>query len=509
MIIENIRSKLSTTPVKLFFLITFLSILSFNHAFNFHLFTDDWYQIIGFLYFPDILKIYLQIHPANFFEFKILSPLFQFNPYPWNFIGFLLKVITAFSMWPLMYALTNSKKAASYSCLISAVFVVGVESVIWPSAHSSYIIIPMINLGFYFWIQSGKTQNKVVYLCSLLLFCLSLLAEPGRAFVVGLLIPFWEILSLYQKFSLRNTLISLLRLFLFSIFIVLSGILIQIIFKTASHSGSFLPTILSIKLDNIVASLINPLFGWTLLPREIIYWATIIFLISNSLIFIVFIWKKQSIYKIISFLSIWVLLFYFPNMTQSFAKSGMDMESRYYALSAVGVVGLLAYGFSMIKTKNIKWMLLLFLIFNLYVTNNLLLKYSTFRSIQVHNRVWDKINYDVPKEEINSVFMFTGANFTLRTKLLDYMDTIPFAVKRGIMKKEEFPIMTSDKNLIAKLICEKDVSRHSPFFENITQSEPIPLSHVHAWELKNGELEDRSEQEREGIKKIAKCLQPK
>lgn len=90
--------------------------------------------------------------------------------------------------------------------------------------------------------------------------------------------------------------------------------------------------------------------------------------------------------------------------------------------------------------------------------------------------------------------------------MLDWKDTIPFAVKRGIIKKEEFPIMTSDKQLIARLICERDVSRHSPFGD-IIQKEQIPLSHVHAWELKNGELENRSEQERDGIKKLAKCLQ--
>jgi len=69
--------------------------------------------------------------------------------------------------------------------------------------------------------------------------------------------------------------------------------------------------------------------------------------------------------------------------------------------------------------------------------------------------------------------------------------------------------MISNADLIARLICEKNISRHSPFYEDIIQKEPIPISHIHAWELKNGELEDRSNQEREGIKKLAKCLQTK
>ena len=134
-----------------------------------------------------------------------------------------------------------------------------------------------------------------------------------------------------------------------------------------------------------------------------------------------------------------------------------------------------------------------------------MLKYSTFRSIQAFNKIWDKIDQDVPKGEISSVFMYSGENYLHREYLLDYMDTIPFAIKRGILKKEEFPIMTSDKQLIARLICEKNVSRHSPFGD-IIQKEQIPLSHVHAWELKNGELENRSDQERDGVKRIASCL---
>ena len=67
--------------------------------------------------------------------------------------------------------------------------------------------------------------------------------------------------------------------------------------------------------------------------------------------------------------------------------------------------------------------------------------------------------------------------------------------------------MSSDKNLIARLICEKNVVRHSPFGD-LLQKEPIPISHIYAWELKrNGDLENRSDQERDNIKRIAICLQ--
>lgn len=212
---------------KFIFLIIILSALSFNHAFQFHLFTDDWYQITGTLYYPEILKMYFVLHPANFFEFKLFSPLFQFNPYPWQFLGYLLRILGALSMWPLIIALTNSRKAAFYASLISAVFVVGIESEIWPSGHSSPIIVPLINLGFYFWIKSGESQSKIKFLFSIIFFALSILAEPGRAFIVILLIPIWELLSLYQRISIRKVFITLLRMMLFFFFILPAGILAQ------------------------------------------------------------------------------------------------------------------------------------------------------------------------------------------------------------------------------------------------------------------------------------------
>lgn len=493
---------------KLVFLVVILSALSFNRVFQFHLFIDDWYQIIGILYYPEILKFYLLIHPANFFEFKLFSPFFKFNPYPWQFLGYLLKVVDSLSMWALIVALTNSKRAAFYACLISAVFVVGIESVIWPSGHSSAIIIPLINLGFYFWIKSEENLINKQYFISLVFFASSLLAEPGRAFIVALLVPIWEFLSVYQRFSIKKAVRSLLRIILLFSILGLTALLVQKYFNTVSQAPSLLQVLSSISFNNIVLSLENPLFGWTLLPQQYAFWPTVIFLLTIVLLLILFVLKKQEVYKITFFLCLWIPLFYLSNfLTQSFARSGVAMESRYYAISAVGVVGFLAYGFSFIKSKYINWIIFLFLVFNIFVTNTVLLNISTFRSIQAFNKIWDKIDQDVPKGEIGSIFMYSGVDFTQRTRLLDWMDTIPFAVNRKIIRKEDFPIMTADKDLIARLICEKNVLRHSPFGDLI-QKESIPLSHIHAWELsKNGELVNRSEEEKEGIKQRAKCLQ--
>lgn len=498
-------------PSKLIFLVLILSALSFNHAFNFHLFVDDWYQILASLHYPEIFRrMYLQLHPVSVLEFKLFAPFFQFNPFPWQFLGYLLKVVDSLSMWPLMIALTNSKKAAFYACLIFSVFVVGIESVSWASAHSSAIIIPLISLGFYFWIKSENSKSKKYFSFALALFAMSMLAEPGRAFVIIIICLLWELMSLYQNISLKKTSIFFLRIGFLALLAPLIGLAVYKYFGTTVDLAYTLKQASQVSFNQIFQSLENPLFGWLLLPKEIAFWSTLIFLLATILISIIFIWKRTKMLKIIIFLSLWIPLFYLPNfISQNHAKSGIPMESRYYAISAVGIVGLLAYYFSFFNSKYIKLIIPLFLLFNIYVTNSLLMKNSVYRSTEINNKIWDKIDKDVPQGEKTSIFMYSGEDSTQRSKILDWMDTIPFAVKRGILKKEEYPIMTSDKDLIARLICEKNISRHSPFFEDIVQKEPIPLSHIHAWELKNGELVERSEEERGSVKAKAKCLQTK
>lgn len=510
-IFETIKYLSSNEKAKLISLVVILSAFSFNHAFNFHLYVDDWFQILGALYYPEIIHGagFLGIHPGSVLEITLFAPFFKFNPHPWQLMGYLIKIAQSLSMWPFMIALSKSKRAAFYACLIFAVFVVGIESIIWVSPQASAFNIVLINLGFYFWVKSEGFKSIKYFLFALILFALSILADPGRGFIILPLVLLWEFLSVYQKFSFRRLAFFSLRAVLLLPLIPITTFIFQNYFGVTSNFSQYIKNILLFNFVNLINVLQYPLFGWTLLPRNIVFWATAVSLFILPLLIILFLWKKGETYKIVLFLYIWIFLFYLPNfLTQYFARSGVATESRYYAISSVGVVGLLAYGFSFIQSKYINWILGVFLVFNLYVTNNVLKGYSSFRSIQVHNKIWGKIDQDVPKDEKMSVFMYSGENYLRRERFLDWQDTIPFALKRGIIRKEEFPIMTNDKNLIARLICEKNVPRHSPF-GNLIQKEPIPLSHVHAWELKNegGELENRSEQERDGIKKIAACLQ--
>lgn len=495
------------TLIKFFVLIGILSALSFNHAFSFHLFVDDWYQIFGSLYNPEMLRSYLTIHPVSFLEFKLFAGIFKFNPYYWQFLGYLLKVIDALSMWALMVALTQSKRVAFLACLIFAVFVVGIEAVIWASTHSSAIIIPLVNLGVYFWIKSENHKPNKYFFYSLVLFAVSILAEPGRAFITVFLIAIWELLSIYQKFTAKKTFTSLLKVILLFLFMVPLYFFVKKYFNMTPDLKSILLGLSLISFSNIVLTLEKPLFGWTLFPQQFTFWATNLFLFITALLIMLFIWKKQTIYKITLFLCLWIPLFYLPNfLTQAHSRSGVDMESRYYALSAVGIVGLLSYGFSFIKSKYINKIIFLFLLFNIYVTNNILIQHSTFRSISIHNKLWNKIDEDVPKGEKASVFMFMGDDSSLRAKLLDWNDTIPFSVRRDLIKEEEYPFLTNDKDLIAKLVCEKNVAKRFPVIGDVIQEEPIPLNYFHAWELKNGELINRSEEERNQIRRKAKCL---
>lgn len=328
--------------------------------------------------------------------------------------------------------------------------------------------------------------------------------------MVIILASVWEGLSLYQQINLMKMRVSSLKIYLlFSLAPLINSILKEFVDLNVKPSFIILQ-LFTVFNENQIDLYKNLLFGWTLLSGKIsqrfIELFTIAFFVAFFGCLILFLVKKRSLYKNIIFLSLWTLLFYVVNSTRNHL-GGEFMESRYYTLSTVGLVGLLAYGFSLIRSRYVNVLFALFLIFNLYVTNNILLQTATYRSVQNFNKVWDKIEQDVPKGEIGSIFMITGDEGSNRGRIIDGSGsyTIPFSAKRNIIAREDQPVLTNDEKLIAKLICNKGVVIINPLIGNIYKDQ-MSLSHLHAWEIKNGELENRSGQARESIEKIATCL---
>lgn len=495
-------------------LIIVISFLSFYWAFSYNFLLDDWYQISGALYYPEMLFRYLDIHPISVLEFFSLAGFLKFNPWYWQFWGYLLRIFDSFALTFFVFAVTNSKKAAIYSAFIFVSFVGGIETSTWASAHSSAIVILPICLGFYFWISSEKQKSIKKYFLSVLFFFLSMLAEPGRAFMVVPLAIIWGLFNLYQHFR-SNLLSFILRNSFLVAILILAKSIIQRFFDIRVDISSYLSGFSWQSFLGLFYSLGNFLSGWILIPgfperifpRPEVLWFTAIFFLLIFIVLILFIFRKSDKYKILLFLSLWIPLFFLPNwFSQAHIKVGASVviESRYFAISAIGFAGLFGYLLSNLKGKFGKKILISFIFVNILASAVILKQNWDFRSVDFQNKIWNQIDNDVPKDEKNSIFMFLGTS-KVRTEVLDWADTVPFAVRRGIINKEDYPIFTNDKKLIAELVCKKNVSRPSPFGAMI-QPDTIPLSHVHAWDLSDGILTGRSEQEREGVKAIAECL---
>ena len=77
--------------------------------------------------------------------------------------------------------------------------------------------------------------------------------------------------------------------------------------------------------------------------------------------------------------------------------------------------------------------MLLFIIFNLFVTNYILSNYSTFRSVLVVNKIWDKIDSDVAEGEKRVIISFRAvgeghiSSIVFRRAVLDIQNNIVFS----------------------------------------------------------------------------------
>ncbi len=200
-------------------------------------------------------------------------------------------------------------------------------------------------------------------------------------------------------------------------------------------------------------------------------------------------------------LTLWMPITYIPNWlsNKSFAASPTD---HYLAVSAVGYIGILALFVSGIRVRWLMYLVVFsFVLFNIKSANEILISELSFRSYKIIEPYFDQIEREVPQGEINSIFMYFG-NDNAKYLDLDWSGSLPFGIKRGLTKYEDFPIVTSNEELILKLLCEDNVYRPS-MFDWIYQEKRIPISHLHAWELNGGILKNISIEQREKFRKDA------
>ncbi len=499
-----------TFPYGLFLVtIIFLATFSLWKALFFQFWRDDWGDTWGVLYHThEFLTTWAapRLHPGSGLEKYVLAQLFQTNPFPWQLTGIILRILSSLSIALMMLGISGSKKISGIAGIFFAPLIIGLESYVWISAHTSGIFIVFFGVGVFFWTYSLRNRKILYSVVAVLTLLISFSVSPARGIAMVVLLPLWDVLmlmvtpskKLFKYIVVRNVIILTLTFFLLHL-LNSNGTFTVPSLGQKMINGLFLDTSF---LKTLLSSLGNSIIGWLVpIPESgsLTNVSTLSILGGIFLVFftavsgVLFLIKRKTPFAIFFFFSFWMILFYLPNwlfdQTLTVAPS-----HRYVTISSVGLVAILSYVIGNIKKK--WWIVLafLFVVLNVLATRRVITEQTTYRSARIVNYLWNKINFDVPKGEKGDIFMYEGGD-NIRGSDLDWSFSIPFVLQRKLTQQEDTPIATGDRMLIKKLLCEYNVPRPA-IGTWIIQKKRIPLSHLYAWNVTNGVITNVSQKER-------------
>lgn len=486
------------------FSISALSLASFWRIISFGFWKDDWFIIWSSLY---SYSTYYH-HPGTPIEFFILSHIFGLNPAPWMLFGIILRIFASYFVGLFIFHLTKSKLAGFLAGIFFACSYVGLETIYFPSTHVSPISGIPILLSLIYLIKTLQ-EKKVFIKKFLFFFCIAFILDPARIIPVLFLLPFLYLLLIPTKESLfvKKFLLKFYLIFAF-IGIPILGIwfisfpyhsLLDTLIQKSISNPLFIFTKIKL-IGNFSASIANLFIGafYNLLQDEHntgVYNKIFgrigfgIFLLSIAS-FIIFIKSKSKQAGYLAFFIFWAFIFYLPNFLSE-PRAPMAGAHRYLFFSSIGSIGLIAY---LIANINKRWLIIIlsavFIIANIYKANVILAWQSTYRSAIMIERMWQKVNDDVPKNELNDIFIFYGSQPWLNHSI-GLSSNAPFMLERHMHgSPDTFPVMTTDRNIILNSLCYKRPQ--------------LPISHIYAWEVKpNGILLSKTQQYRKIYKEEA------
>jgi hypothetical protein len=522
------KKKEKNPKIKQFYLIIFflavtiLSFLSLWRALGFHFWRDDWGNLWELTYHPNVSIFFdsgytLVRHPGLAVEKVIGNYFFGQNILGWQFFGIALRVFDSLAVALMVYGLTRSKKAGVLAGLFMASTIGGLESVTWISAHTSALLIFFLSVGIYFWAKSLDLPPKHYGVFILALFFISCapLVTPAAGLIILPMIILWDFLSWLRVRNKQFFWRIVLRIGIASITVLGVVGLFNSILKIFSGSdilNNFKSALLNISLmKNYFSSLGNLLTSWFYPISEPISLSNstafnqrsaLFFVFVVLLIVIFFLKKKSRNLQVAVFFSVWMFLFYLPNWM--YEKTLIVGSShRYLADATVALVSLVAVFIYKLKPKLVVLFSIIFIALNVIASNKFLKSMSAYRSFKIIEPIWSQINKQVAVGQKDMIFMYQGTDLVWGTSM-NWSGPVPFGIKRGISNANDLPIVSGDRQLIVKLLCEKNVYRPSLGGWAI-QKERIPISHLYAWMWDGKVLTNISESERKSFIKEAPC----
>lgn len=217
-------------------LIIILSLLVFYPSFKLALFGDDWLAFWRYNYHLgpkssgefNYLTYYLTPYGAQDIIMGLLNKVYGFNSTLYYLTSYILRVIAAFSLFPLVFYLIKNKISAFFAVAFFSVTVVGLDTTNWVFNMPSYTTIALFNLCLYFFIKAREDNKPISLTLSGIFYYFAYITTPirmhGSLPFIFLLESFW----IFQNRNFKTLKKSIIRMAVF--------IIIFLIIRYTGHS---------------------------------------------------------------------------------------------------------------------------------------------------------------------------------------------------------------------------------------------------------------------------------
>lgn len=227
-----------STPflLKLFFVIALMQLFTLKDTFSLALFGDDWFTLTRyFLYVGPYasgeynhLSYFLTMYGSQDSFFALLYHLFGLQSQFYYGVSFLLRLLAAVSVYPLLFGLTKNRLAGFIAALFFAVSFIGIETTNWVFNLPSYLAIIFLNIFFCVYLSRGNISIKKGLLITTL-FVVTFVVQPIRMTGLPLMI------LLIEAFVFFHNKTKLRQLFYVS-FALVGFLLVKLVGNTISKS---------------------------------------------------------------------------------------------------------------------------------------------------------------------------------------------------------------------------------------------------------------------------------
>lgn len=215
----------------LFLLVFIISFIVLYPSFGMGLYGDDWLAIFRYIVHVsppskegwNLFTYYLTPYGSQDIIMGLIYRYFGANGFYYETTSYALRLIAAFSLYPIVFYLTRSKLASFFVMLFFSITTTGFDSTGWLLTMPTYLTIAFFNIFLYFYIIFQKTKKVKLLLFSGIFFYLAYVTASQRMIGVPLFILSLEAFWLIKDKTFNSFKHSLLRLgFVFAILLIIS-----------------------------------------------------------------------------------------------------------------------------------------------------------------------------------------------------------------------------------------------------------------------------------------------